>query len=84
MTAELKIIRDKGFNQQCIDILKELLQQAESGEIYELVAMTNYGSGHYETRYTDSENLMELVGHIEKIKWRMLERMSRNIKIITK
>ncbi len=80
VAENLRVI-ERGHSKQALEILTDLLRQAEAGEIHELVVMANYGSHHYETRYTQSDNLMELVGHIEKIKWRMLERMSRNIEI---
>uniref|UniRef100_A0A6H2A4A9 Uncharacterized protein n=1 Tax=viral metagenome TaxID=1070528 RepID=A0A6H2A4A9_9ZZZZ len=78
---KLKVIK-RGYSKEAIEILEELLEQAKKGEIHELVTMANYGEHHYETRYTNSNDLVTLVGHIEKIKWRMLERMSQNITVL--
>ena len=78
---KLKVIK-RGYSKEAIEILEELLEQAKKGEIHELVTMANYGEHRYETRYTNSNDLVTLVGHIEKIKWRMLERMSQNITVL--
>lgn len=75
-TANVRVIKDKGYDKQVTAVLRELLTRAEAGEIHELVCSFAVSSKEYELIYTGCDNLVLLVGHLEKMKWRMLERMN--------
>jgi len=70
----LKVV-PKGYNSQVIEHLERLLAQARSGEVFELTAITKLKSGEYESSWTGCENLVELAGHLERLKLQMLRRM---------
>jgi hypothetical protein len=67
---------DKKYNQQAIDSLRILLAQAETGEIKEFMAVSKLASGEYEHCWTGCENLYELAGQLERMKYLTMERMN--------
>jgi hypothetical protein len=74
--GKLAVIKDRGYDKQAIDILEELLNRARAGDITDLVCSFATSSNSYELCYTGTDDLISLVGHLEKMKWRMLERMN--------
>lgn len=77
MAAEVRAITEKSYNRQTVEVLRELLKRAEAGEIREIVCHFAVSTKEYELSYTGCDDLIVLVGHLEKMKWRMLERMNR-------
>jgi len=71
--AKLKIAPK--YNQQVVDTLETLLEQAKRGEITELMATTKWNDGDYTHCWTGCENLMELVEVLERQKLQALRRM---------
>jgi hypothetical protein len=71
--AKLQIVPK--YNQQVVDVLAELLELAQKGRITELVATAKYNDGSFDHCWTGCENLMELVGVLERQKLAMLRRM---------
>ena len=63
------------FSQQTVSMLEELLAQAKAGDIIEVVATTKWGDGTYTHSWTGCDNLMELVGILERQKMATLRRM---------
>lgn len=63
------------YNQQAVDILETLLEQAKRGDITEFVATTKWNDGCYTHCWTGCENLMELAGVLERQKLNTLRRM---------
>lgn len=63
------------FNQQTVNLLEELLEQAKAGDITEMTATTKWGNGTYTHSWTGCDNLMELVGILERQKLATLRRM---------
>ena len=59
--------KSKGYKQQCIDQFQELLSMAEHGHILEAVVIYKTATG-YDHNYTGSENVIELLGAIDRIK----------------
>lgn len=74
MSAAVRVIKEKGYSKEVLDILDELRKRAETGEIIEIVCAFSTSGKTYEMVYTGCDDLMTLVGHLEKMKWRMLER----------
>ena len=77
----IKVIPHK-YNGQVIEILEEALVRARNGEVRQLILMFENdgrnnadGTRDYETLYTGSDDLFSLVGQIERLKFRMMERM---------
>lgn len=67
---------DKKYNQQAVEFLKTLLAQAEAGEIKEFMMVSKLAGGEYEHCWTGCENLYELVGQLERMKYLTMERMN--------
>jgi hypothetical protein len=63
------------YNQQTVDALEILLQQAKNGEIVEIVVTAKCADGSYDHNWTGCENLMEMVGILERQKLNTLRRM---------
>ena len=71
MATPIKLYQ--GFNQQVVDDLEYLLEEAKKGEITSMVAVYKTGQG-FATVHTDSDNLPELIGWLEILKQRQIER----------
>mgnify|MGYP001565764407 FL=1 len=74
--AELKVLKKK-YSSQAVELLTELLRDAKQGKITDLVCSYASGVNEYSLTYTGTDDLIRLVGHLEKMKWRMLERMNK-------
>ena len=71
--ANLKIVPK--YNKQAVDLLADLLESAKRGEIVEVVATLKCSDGTYDHSWTGCENLIELVGILERQKMNTLRRM---------
>ena len=65
------------YNLQSVEVFEELLQRAKDGEITEFAGTVKLASGEYEHRWTGCENLMEMVGVLERQKMATLRRMDQ-------
>lgn len=79
----LKIIPPK-YSNQVIEILEEVLARAKNGEVRQLVLMfendgrnNTDGKSDFETLYTGSDDLFSLIGQLESLKLRMIERLRK-------
>lgn len=63
------------YNAQVVDHLTELLEEAKRGEIVEAICTAKRSDGSYDHSWTGCENLMELVGVLERQKLATLRRM---------
>lgn len=63
------------YNGQAVDILADLLEMAKKGEITEVVYTAKCNDGSFDHGWTGCENLMELVGILERQKIATLRRM---------
>ena len=63
------------YNQQAVDYLTDLLARAQSGEVVEMIATVRTTDGMWDHCWTGCENLMELVGVLEREKLATLRRM---------
>ena len=76
MTKPLKLaLAPDRHNAQVVDQLTTMLQLAQRGEIIELIATTRTATGFYDHCWTGCENLLELVGVLERQKQATLRRM---------
>jgi hypothetical protein len=71
--AKLQIVPK--FNGQVVDILSQLLEEAKEGKITELICTAKCSDGSYDHSWSGCENLMELVGILERQKLSTLRRM---------
>jgi len=71
--SALKIVPK--YSHQVVETLETLLDQAKRGEITELMATTKWKDGDYTHCWTGCDNLMELVGVLERQKLTALRRM---------
>jgi hypothetical protein len=71
----LSVVR--GYNQQAVEFLRELLARAEGGEIVEILCAVKLARGEYEQCWTGCDNLHELVGQLERMKFLTLRRMDQ-------
>jgi hypothetical protein len=71
--AKLQIVPK--YNQQVVDVLTEMLELAQKGRITEFVGTAKYNDGTFDHCWTGCENLMELVGILERQKLATLRRM---------
>ncbi len=54
------------YNQQSIDYLKQLLAEAEKGEILEILVVSKLKNGEYQHCYTGCADLYMLVGNLNE------------------
>jgi len=77
MKQPLKLSIVPKYNAQTVDLLTELLEQAKAGGITEMTVTTRCSDGTYTHSWTGCENLMELVGVLERQKLATLRRMDQ-------
>lgn len=68
---------EPGFNQQTVQLLEQLLEQAKRGELQQLYAVYQYEGGNFGHAWTGSDNVIELVGWLELMKSIQVSRMRR-------
>ena len=71
---KLAIVK-KTYNSQVVEYLEELLEQAKAGDIVEMVCCGKFDTGGYSLSYTGCDDLHELVGQLERMKFMTLRRM---------
>ena len=57
----------KGYQQQCVEQLQELLSMAEHGQIKEVVVIYKTDVG-YDHNWTGCDNMIELLGVLDRLK----------------
>lgn len=65
----------KNYNQQTVDLLEQLLDEAKRGEIVEILVVSKCLGGEYDNSWTGCKDLHQLVGELERIKYLTLKRM---------
>lgn len=55
-----------------VALLKDLLRQAEAGEIVSLIYSAEVAGGHVQSGYTPIENVYSSIGQLEQMKLRLL------------
>lgn len=68
----------KGYNQQAVDYLQTLVDQAKAGEILEIVCVSKLSDGQYEHCWTGCKDLHELVGQLARMQYLMIQRMNNH------
>ena len=63
----------QGYNKQVVDILEQYLQMAKQGQISEVILVYKQGA-QYSHDWSGCDNLIELIGWIECIKQKQIER----------
>ena len=75
MAAEIRVLKS-GFNEQAVDMLENLLDQARKGELVELVATYKVRSSpEAYFAWTGCNDITRLIGDLEAVKHRMVQRM---------
>jgi hypothetical protein len=75
MVTKLNIVPK--YSAQVVELLTEMLEQAKRGELVELTCTARCDNGEYLHNWTGCENLMELVGILERQKMATLRRMDQ-------
>lgn len=57
----------KGFNDQVVETLETLLEEAKAGEVIQLIVLAQYGNG-YNHYYTGTDSIPEIIGQLEIMK----------------
>jgi hypothetical protein len=73
MLKHLKVV-ERGFNQQVVEQLTELLERAKKGEFTESHVILKCGNGEFVTMNTGSDNIFELAGVLARAHLRTLRR----------
>lgn len=68
LPTQLKLVKGCGYKVQVVDHLELLLERAKAGEVLELVMGYKLKDGDLEYSFTGCDNLLELVGYLERLK----------------
>lgn len=66
-------------NFDTVDLLRDLLHQAEAGELQNLIYSAERAGGDIQNGYTDIRNSYETIGQLERMKYLLLLKLSEGM-----
>lgn len=71
----MKIVQLTKVNSDTVEMLRRLLEKAESGELQNIVYCADCTGGHIDTGYTQITDRIVTIGMIERLKFQLLADM---------
>ena len=68
----MKVVKLTKVNSDTVEMLRRLLEKAESGELQNIVYCADCTGGHTDTGYTQIVDRVVTIGMIERLKFQLL------------